>query len=113
MIIYIYISSVYSPFSDGVELPLHNIPSSGGVMKSIGAVLLPFLASTTSVGCNIKMVLNKILCTNLCEQFLYKTATLMYALNRPISQGYILYKESFVQYKYYNSVHSNKESFVQ
>ena len=32
-----YISSVYSPFSDGVGLPLHNIPSSGGVMKGIGA----------------------------------------------------------------------------
>ena len=31
----IYISSVYSPFSDGVGLPLHNIPSPG--VKSIGA----------------------------------------------------------------------------
>ena len=31
------ISSVYSPFSDGVGLPLHNIPSSGVLMKSIGA----------------------------------------------------------------------------
>ena len=35
--IYIYISSVYSPFSDRVGLPLHNIPSSGVLMKSIGA----------------------------------------------------------------------------
>ena len=35
-----YISSVYSPFSDGFGLPLHNIPSSGVLMKSIGAELL-------------------------------------------------------------------------
>ena len=35
-----YISSVYSPFSDGVGLPLHNIPSSGVLMKSIGAEFL-------------------------------------------------------------------------
>ena len=34
------ISSVYSPFSDGVGLPLHNIPSSGVLMKSIGAEFL-------------------------------------------------------------------------
>ena len=32
-----YISSDYSPFSNRVGLPLHNIPSSGGLMKSIGA----------------------------------------------------------------------------
>ena len=35
----IYISSVYSPFSDRVGLRLHNIPSSGVLMKSIGAEL--------------------------------------------------------------------------
>ena len=33
----LYISSVYSPFSDRVGLPLHNIPYSGVLMKSIGA----------------------------------------------------------------------------
>ena len=38
--IYIYISSVYSPFSDRVGLPLHNIPSSGVLFKSIGAEFL-------------------------------------------------------------------------
>ena len=32
-----YISSVYSPFSNGVGLPIYNIPSSGVLMKSIGA----------------------------------------------------------------------------
>ena len=32
-----YISLVYSPFSDGIELPLHNIISSGVLMKSIVA----------------------------------------------------------------------------
>ena len=32
----VYISSVYSPFSDRVGLPLHNNPSSGVLMKSIG-----------------------------------------------------------------------------
>ena len=35
-----YISSVYSQFSDRVGLPLHSIPSSGVLMKSIGAELL-------------------------------------------------------------------------
>ena len=33
----IYISSVYSPFSDRVGLPLHNTPFPGVLMKSIGA----------------------------------------------------------------------------
>ena len=43
------ISPAYSPFSDRVGLPLHNISSSGVlIMKSIGA------ASTICVGCNIK-----------------------------------------------------------
>ena len=37
MYVNIYISSVYSPCSDRVGLPLHNIPSSGVLMKSIGA----------------------------------------------------------------------------
>ena len=36
----IYISSVYSMFSDRVGLPLHNIPSSGVLMKSTGAEVL-------------------------------------------------------------------------
>ena len=36
----LYISSVYSPFSDRVVLPLHNNPSSGVLMKSIGAEFL-------------------------------------------------------------------------
>ena len=36
----IYILSVYSPFSDRVGLPLHNILSSGVLMKSIGAEFL-------------------------------------------------------------------------
>ena len=33
-------SSVYSPFSDRVGLPPHNIPFQGVLMKSIGAVFL-------------------------------------------------------------------------
>ena len=33
--IYIYISSVYSPFSDRVGNPPHNIPFPGVLMKSI------------------------------------------------------------------------------
>ena len=37
---HVYISSVYSLFSDRVGLPLHNIPSSGVLMKSIGAEFL-------------------------------------------------------------------------
>ena len=39
-----YISSVYSPFSDRGGLPLHNILSSGVLMKSIGADRMSFLA---------------------------------------------------------------------
>ena len=31
-----YISSVYSLFPDSFGLPLHNVPSSGVLMKSIG-----------------------------------------------------------------------------
>ena len=34
---YIYILSVYSPFSDRVGLPLHNTPFPGVLMKIIGA----------------------------------------------------------------------------
>ena len=37
---YIYITSVYSPFSNRVGLPLHNIPSPGGLMMSVGAEFL-------------------------------------------------------------------------
>ena len=36
----LYISSVYCPFSDRFGLPLHNFPSSGLLMKSIGADFL-------------------------------------------------------------------------
>ena len=43
------ISSVYSPFSDVVGLPLHNIPSSGVLMKSIAA---EFLRSDALSGVN-------------------------------------------------------------
>ena len=53
----LYILSVYSPFSDRVGLPLHNTPFPGVLMKSIGAAfsdLMPFLTSTTCMGCNIK-----------------------------------------------------------
>ena len=39
-IIQLYTSSGYSPFSDRVGLPLHNIPSSGVLMKSIGVEFL-------------------------------------------------------------------------
>ena len=38
--IYIYISLVYSLYSDRVGLPVHNISSPGVLMKSIGAELL-------------------------------------------------------------------------
>ena len=43
--------------SDRAGLSHHNIPSSGVLMKSIGAAFfdqMPFLSSTTCVGCNIK-----------------------------------------------------------
>ena len=37
---HIIISLLYRPFSDGVGLLLHNIISSGMLVKSIGAILL-------------------------------------------------------------------------
>ena len=54
--LYNYISFVYSPFSDGVGLPLHNINSPGVLMNSIGVeVLRPdALPGVTCMGCNIK-----------------------------------------------------------
>ena len=53
----IYILSVYSTFSNRVGLALHNTLFPGVLMKSIGAAFfdrMPFLTSTTCVGCNIK-----------------------------------------------------------
>ena len=52
-------SSVYSPFSDRVVFLLLNIPTSGGLMKSIAATELfydriPFLTLTTCMGYSIK-----------------------------------------------------------
>ena len=40
IIMYLYILLVFIQFFDGVGLPLYNISSSGGVMKSIGAEFL-------------------------------------------------------------------------
>ena len=50
---YIYISSVYSLFSDRVGFPPHNTPFPGVLIKSIGAaffIQMPFLTSTTCMG---------------------------------------------------------------
>ena len=58
---YVIILSVYSPFSDKVGLPLHNTPFPGVLMMSIGAAFfdrMPFLMSTTCVGCNMCYVFN-------------------------------------------------------
>ena len=52
------------------------------------------MASTTGVGCNIKInitlwpELNQYSCTNLCAQFLHKTAILIYAVNLPLVASY-------------------------
>ena len=84
----IYISSVYSPFSDRVGLPLHNIPSSGVLMKSIGAEFLrPDVLHGVNYMCGMPYQivlnttfcpeLNKYSCTNLCAQFLHKTSTII------------------------------------
>ena len=58
----IYTSSVYSPFSDRVGRPLHNIPSSGVLMKSIGAELFLRLDALPDVnhmrGIQYQIVLN-------------------------------------------------------
>ena len=46
-------TSVYSPFSNSVGLPLHRMPSPGVLLKSIGADFydhMLFLTSTTCVG---------------------------------------------------------------
>ena len=58
----IIIASVYGPFSDGIGLPLHNIPSSGVLVKSIGAAFLrPDAQSSVShmLGMQYQIVLNK------------------------------------------------------
>ena len=58
---FVILLSVYSPFSDRVGLPLHNTPFSGALIKSIGAAFIdrmPFLTSTTCVGCNMCYVFN-------------------------------------------------------
>ena len=86
--IYVFISSVYSPFSDRVGLRLHNI--------SIGA---EFLRPDALPGVNhMRWIQSQIVlnitsgqnssCTNLCTQFLHKTTTLIYALNRPLVASY-------------------------
>ena len=63
-----YISSVYRPFSDGDGLPLHNIHSSGVLMKSIGAEFLQpdALPGVNHIrGMQDQMVLNITLCPKL------------------------------------------------
>ena len=79
-----HISSVYSPFSNRVGLPLHYIPSSAGVlMKSIGAEFiqpdaLPGVYHMRVI--QYQTVLNIIFwpeldqysCTNLCVELLQK-----------------------------------------
>ena len=50
-------SSVYSPFSDRIGHPLHNMATSGVLMNSMEQSFydrMPFLASATCVGCSIK-----------------------------------------------------------
>ena len=67
-LIFLSISSVYSPFSDRVGLPLHKIPSSGVLMKSIGAeFLLPdALPDVNHIrGMQYQIVLNIELCPKL------------------------------------------------
>ena len=64
----VYISSVYSPFSDQVGLPLHNIPSSGVLIKSIGAEFLRLdaLRGVNHMrGMQYKIVINIALCLKL------------------------------------------------
>ena len=66
--IHSYISSVYSPFSDSVGLPLHNILSSGVLMKSIGAEFLrpDALPGVNQMGgMKYQIVLNIALCPEL------------------------------------------------
>ena len=68
-------------------------------MKSIGAAFLrpDALPNVNHMrGMQYQIVLNIILypepnqysCTNLCVQFLHKTATLIYTLNRPLVASY-------------------------
>ena len=40
VVLFIRYVSVYNPFSDGVGLPLHNIPSPGVLMKSMEQISL-------------------------------------------------------------------------
>ena len=68
LIVYIYISSVYSPFSVRVALPLHDIHSLGVLMKSIGAecLRLDALPGVNHMrGMQYQIVLNVALCPEL------------------------------------------------
>ena len=67
-LMFLYISSVYSLFSDRVGLPLHNSPSSGVLMKSIGAEFLRLdaLPGVNHMrGMQYKIVLNIAFCPKL------------------------------------------------
>ena len=61
----LYFNSLYiiglESVSDSDGLPLHNTPFPGVLMKRIGASFfdrMPFLTSTTCVGCNMCYVFN-------------------------------------------------------
>ena len=67
ILIYIYING-FSPFSNRDGLPIRNIPSSGVLMKSIGAEFLrpDALPSVNHMrGMQCQIVLNKIFCPEL------------------------------------------------
>ena len=97
--IYIYISSVYSPFSDRVGLPLLNIPSSGVLneeyWRRVFTTGCPFwcqphtwdAVSNSSKYCILSgtqlIQLYKFVCTIPTQ-----TITLIYILNRPLVASY-------------------------
>ena len=81
-------------FPNGLDFPFPGV-----LMKSIGAAMVPpdaFPGINHMRGMQYQIViniifwpeLNNISCTNLFVQFLHKTATLVYALNRPLVASY-------------------------
>ena len=64
----LFIASIYSPFSDGVGLPLHNLLSSRMLMTSIGAEFLrsgAFPGVEHMRGMQYQTILNMTLCPKL------------------------------------------------
>ena len=111
----LYISSVYSMFSDGIRLPLLNIPSLEVLMKSIGA---EFLRPDALPGINHMRWIqyqspkyNILAGTQLIQLYIFvctiptQNSTLIYALNIPLGAFFNVVKAVMLFYSYINYIY--------